>query len=213
MNWNFFEKIIYINLDRRQDRLKELEKQFQKVNIPKEKLLRFAAIDKPNEGWIGCTLSHIQVLEIAIKEGWKNYLVIEDDVSFELNDKYVKRKFNGFIGFLGKNKWDVAVFSSNIVEKKDIPEYSYIKRLLCGLTTGCYAVNSTYYETLLKNFKDGLEILIKTGDRFQFAIDVCWQILMRNDKWYILYPNLAYQRSDYSDIEKKYVDYKPYFYK
>ena len=40
-----------------------------------------------------------------------------------------------------------------------------------------------------------------------YAIDVHWMQLQRKDNWYILYPRTISQLPDYSDIEKKTVNY------
>ncbi len=78
---NGISKIVYINLDHRTDRNMEMLEQFEKLKIPKDKILRFSAI-KHDNGSIGCTQSHIAVLEMAIREKWENVLILEDDFNF-----------------------------------------------------------------------------------------------------------------------------------
>jgi len=56
--FDFIDKIFYINLDSRSDRLKEIEFEFDWSNIPNEKIERFSAIKYTN-GAIGCSSSHI----------------------------------------------------------------------------------------------------------------------------------------------------------
>ena len=40
-----------------------------------------------------------------------------------------------------------------------------------------------------------------------FAIDIQWKQLQQRDRWYVLYPLTVIQREDYSDIEKRQVNY------
>ena len=66
------EHVVYINLDHRTDRRQHMEKE---VSIfPSERVTRFSAI-KHDYGAIGCTRSHIAVLEMAISSDWKNVLI------------------------------------------------------------------------------------------------------------------------------------------
>ena len=77
--WEFIDKIIYINLDHRQDRRDIMSKFFEQGKIPLEKVVRFPAIKRPNAP-LGCLESHTAVLRISKKNGWKNILVLEDDL-------------------------------------------------------------------------------------------------------------------------------------
>jgi glycosyl transferase family 25 len=91
------ERVIYINLDHRTDRKQEVETELLKV-FPSQKIERFSAIYEKTRGHLGCTKSHIAVLEMAIANNWKNYLVVEDDMiwddfeknSYILNDIFYK---------------------------------------------------------------------------------------------------------------------------
>jgi GR25 family glycosyltransferase involved in LPS biosynthesis len=78
--FEFIEQVVYINLDHRVDRRIEIEKELSQY-FPIEKITRFSAI-RHDHGGIGCTKSHIAVLEMAKEKGWKNYLVVEDDAIF-----------------------------------------------------------------------------------------------------------------------------------
>ena len=62
------DKIIYINLDRRLDRKQEIAQEFDKMNISKEKIIRFSAINNKSRPGVGCTESHLEVLKLAKKK-------------------------------------------------------------------------------------------------------------------------------------------------
>ena len=70
--------IFYINLDHRSDRKKDVEEQLNQVGL---KGTRFNAI-KMKDGRVGCTLSHIKCLEMAIKENFDHIFICEDDITF-----------------------------------------------------------------------------------------------------------------------------------
>jgi glycosyl transferase family 25 len=78
--WEFIDKVIYINLDHREDRRKIMDTFFEKGNIPTEKIVRFSAI-RAKKG-VGCLRSHAGALSMAKENGWKNVLILEDDLEW-----------------------------------------------------------------------------------------------------------------------------------
>lgn len=79
-SFNFFDKICFINLEERVDRLKQVKDEFERIGITKL-VERFPAI-KLEDGKRACKLSHIACIEKAFNEGHENVLVFEDDVEF-----------------------------------------------------------------------------------------------------------------------------------
>jgi hypothetical protein len=84
-------------------------------------------------------------------------------------------------------------------------------RLIKTKSTMNYFIESHYYPKLLENLKDGLELFLKTGETWNYACDVYWNQLIKDNTWYILNPIVCRQRNDYSDIEKKTVDYDEFY--
>jgi hypothetical protein len=74
-------------------------------------------------------------------------------------------------------------------------------------TATCYLLRRPYFETLLNNFKKGLNGLIETNIQETYAIDQYWKELQRIHRWYLIIPVSVIQRSDYSDISKRHVNY------
>jgi glycosyl transferase family 25 len=165
--FEFIEHVVYINLDRRVDRRVEIEKELSQY-FPIEKIQRFSAIYN-DHGGIGCTRSHIAVLEMAKEKGWKNYLVVEDDAIFtNFGNSYP------ILERLVQNKYDVIVLGA-VVQKLDMSNY----KLYSGHTTTAYLVNNHYYDTLLSNFKEGLNGFLLTGQYHTYAIDQYWKRLQQ----------------------------------
>jgi glycosyl transferase family 25 len=194
--WEFVEKVVYINLAKRPDRnehMKEMTKPFG------NKVLRFEAIEA-EPGSIGCARSHIGVLELAIQEGWKNVLVLEDDAEWNEFDTNYKR-----LEKLVSQPFDVILLGGVAVHK-DSTEKVYSSQ-----TASSYLVQTHYYSTLLNNFKEACSGL-SSGDHRTYAIDQYWKRLQKVDTWYIVSnPCMIYQKPDYSDIEKYNVDYREAF--
>jgi glycosyl transferase family 25 len=194
------ERVVYINLDERVDRKSQIQRELLSV-FPAHKITRFSAI-RNAVGGIGCSMSHIAVLELAKKEGWSNVLIVEDDFMWTPNqgqgapvlEKLLSRKF------------DVIVLSGTYV---DYNKETY--RLNSCQTTTAYAVSDRYYDTLLANFKEGVSLLESTKEYKVYALDQFWKRLQPVGLWYFVCPMMGIQRPGYSDIEKRVVNYSQYF--
>jgi glycosyl transferase family 25 len=196
---NLIDQIVYINLDHRKDRKEQIEKQLSIFSF--NKIHRFNAIlDKRVDGHVGCGLSHIAILEVAIKKNWKNVLIVEDDMIW--NDL---SQFN-LLDTLIKNSYDVIMFGGTF------PNY-YINtyKLNECQTTTSYLVNNHYFKKLLDCFKLGTNKLIETQNPPTYAIDQVWKPLQKNDNWYLIYPPLCIQSSGFSDICNTYINYENFY--
>jgi GR25 family glycosyltransferase involved in LPS biosynthesis len=188
------EAVVYINLHHRNDRKEQVESELLKV-FPAEKIVRFDAF-KHNKGGVGCSMSHIGALELAITNNWKNVLIVEDDLKW-------KNFENGhsILSNLVKNPYDVIMLSGHFVKYNT---QTYKLQTSCARTA--YLVSNHYYETLLNNYKEGLSLLEKKFIGSNRG-DVYWNRIQEKDNWYIIMPQMCMQRPSFSDIEKRHVDY------
>jgi len=188
-----------INLEKRKDRLQHVKNEFKKLNIP---LNRFNAI-KHEKGYIGCTLSHIKCLELAIERGLKYIFICEDDITFTKPEVFKK----ALCTFNKKVKdWDVLLISGFVKKPYEKTSSYCLKVRNCQTATG-YVVKKHYYETLLENFKNGLKGLKEDKPQETYAIDQYWKQLQRTGNWYILYPLTVIQYPNFSDINNRVRDY------
>ena len=192
----------YINLENRTDRKEHVEAELTKIGIKAE---RFNAIKLPNgNGALGCSMSHLKCIENAKNNNWDHVLVVEDDITFLDSELFIKQ-LNKF--FKVYNNWDVILISgSNYKPYIKIGNFC-IKVFRCQTTTG-YIVNSSYYDKLIDNYRDGINNLMKEPKKTnQYSIDKNWFRLQEKDSWYLITPLTVIQREDYSDIEKKKISY------
>jgi glycosyl transferase family 25 len=190
----------YINLTSRPDRKVHVEKQLSQLGIMAE---RFNAIQLQN-GAIGCSMSHLKCLETAQKNKWDHVLIVEDDILFT-NPKVFIEQLNSFL--TNHFEFDVVLLAGNNIPPYTKIDNSCIKVHNCQTTTG-YLVKSHYFETLIQNYKEGIQHLLKEpGNRFYYAIDKYWFRLQERDKWYLITPLTVVQREDYSNIEDKITNY------
>ena len=206
--WEFIDKLVYINLDHREDRRQIMQKLFDDAQIPPEKVQRFPAI-KNDVGIIGCAMGHISILKKAKEQKWKNVLIMEDDlcwVNFEENYKKLED--------LVSKPFDVCMLGGLYLEFED-PK---IKAAFC---TNAYIVSARYYDTLLDNFEHGLKMKLQkprlVGPMFsserkrqrynelvnqdnRYNVDVYWFKLQMKDNWIGVIEPMIKQVDGYSDI-------------
>jgi len=195
--------VIYINLDSRTDRYKHVLNEFSKINVTSPE--RFKAI-KLDNGALGCSMSHLKCLEIAKQKNYDYVLICEDDIEF-LDPELFLKQLNKFIN--SDINWDVVLIAGNNMLPYAPINDTCIKIYNCQTTTG-YIVQKHYYDTLIKNYKEGIQNLIKDSNNNNYKIDKYWFKLQCNDNWYLIIPLSIIQREDYSDIEKKNTNFRKY---
>lgn len=190
----------YINLDHRTDRKSHIEEQLYLVGIKSQ---RFNAV-KLDNGAIGCSISHLKILQQAIKEGWSHVAIIEDDTLF-LDPGLFVTQLNNFLK--SHDTWDVVLLAGNNVPPFERIDDTCVKVSHCQTTTA-YIVNGHYMETLANNIKEGIQRLMKEPEKhILYAIDKYWLQLQKKDLWFLITPLTVVQREDYSDIEKRVTKY------
>ena len=191
----------YINLEHRVDRKAHVENQLTNIGLKGE---RFNAIKMAN-GAIGCSMSHLKLLQEAVKNNLPHILIVEDDITF-LEPELFKRQINKFFSL--HENWDVVLLAGNNMPPYKTIDDTCVKVSRCQTTTG-YLVNGHYIKVLMQNIKMGLTHLLNNpNNKTNFAIDKYWFILQNTSNWYLIIPLTVIQREDYSDIEKKVTKYE-----
>jgi glycosyl transferase family 25 len=191
----------YINLEHRIDRKEHIEKELNKMGI---RATRFNAIQMKN-GAIGCSLSHLKILEEAKKNKLSHVLIVEDDIVF-LDDALFKSQLNKFFNLHGNN-WDVVLIAGNNIPPYEVIDDTCVKVSRCQTTTG-YLVNGHYIDVLASNVKRGITFLLNNpSDKAKYAIDKFWFELQKVDRWFLITPLTVVQKEGYSDIEQKETNY------
>jgi len=197
--------IYYINLTERTDRKDHFLLEMDKMNIPSDKVHRFNAI-KNTRGEVGCSYSHIRVLEEFIDSDYNNCIIFEDDFEFIIS----KEEFENLIKQVFDNKidYDVIMLGCNVREIENT-KYNFLYKLLNGHTTSGYLISKKFAPILLQNYLEGAKLLEEnTVDKYDlYAIDQYWKKLQPDNNWYVFNPKVGIQMESFSDIHKVVVNY------
>lgn len=198
--------ILYINLDHRPDRNEQVINELTTLGFSNHSINRFSAI-KTNSPAIGCSISHLKCLEKAKSLNWDHVLIVEDDIKF-MNPILFKTQFNKLLS--SNLNWDVILLGGNNVGPYTIISDYAVKVTKCLTTTG-YLVNKNYYDTLINNYRTGIQFFLQNiKSPNKYAIDTYWFSLQQRDHWYLVYPLSVSQTVGFSDIENKIVNYDTY---
>ena len=206
---NQFDILYYINLDRRPERNESIQKELKKTNIDPAKINRISAVDTPECGAYGCTMSHIEVLTrfLATDDSVQTCIVLEDDFGFVQDQRQITSSINSFLVDF-KDKWDVLLLSLNLIYGEKT-EHPYAIRVFRSFTTSGYVVSKKFAPKLLDNFKES-GTLLKFEGRYvpTLCLDNYMGRLQQVSNWFSIVPRIGLQTASYSDIEKRYVDYR-----
>jgi glycosyl transferase family 25 len=196
-----FSHVLYINLKSREDRNQHVLNELYKLGITNP--TRIDAV-KTTDGAIGCSMSHIKCLEYAKANKLPHVFICEDDITFTnpallLNN--IQQMETSDI------QWDVVIIGgNNCPPYKQITEFCI--RVSNNQTTTGYVIQSHYYDVLIGNIKESVSYLLRQPhNRRLYALDIYWKRLQQRDKWYMIIPPTVVQYEDYSDIEKRVVNY------
>jgi GR25 family glycosyltransferase involved in LPS biosynthesis len=201
--------VLYINLESRNDRRVHVEAQLAELKnasngMPNLVVERFNAIKHMVHGAIGCSMSHMRCIQIAKERGWDHVLVCEDDVLFT-NAPLFLAQLTKFMSTV--RQWDVALLAGNNIPPFRVVNDACIQVSSCQTTTA-YIVKSHYYDTLIENYRAGINKLMRSPtQKLDYAIDRHWFELQRRDRWFLITPLSVVQREDYSDIEQRFTNY------
>lgn len=186
-----FPHFLLINLDKRKDRLKQLTESFAGWSIPIE---RVKALEM-TPGHKGCSASHKKCIQIAKERGWPWVVILEDDAE---PTSYGYSQFCAALPWLWKNrdKWDIF----NGGPTNGFPEFHYennptIFKLKKAFSMHFILVNASAYDRFAEIDIEEHIIDIWMNCLRVLCIELC----------------IAVQKPGYSDIEKKFVQYRQGF--
>ena len=198
-----------INLKRRPDRLESIKKEMDYIGWDYEVI---EAIDM--NSYMGCTLSHLKILEIAKNRNYEKVMVIEDDCYFMPYSLSLIEKLDNDLENINytilnlsptlnrhinlSNVSDYLLDMTNLPEKQN-PEFREI-----------YATNMIIYDKSIYDevFKIS-EIKVHNGGYFYAIDDFIFQFIVQKYQSYCPMLPICCQGNDWSDVSQG--DYNTFY--
>lgn len=203
---DYFDRARIINIASRKDRRSETEEEFDRngFHIDDEKIGFFDAITPstsngfPTIGVRGCFLSHLGVLEEAMRVNAENVLVIEDDIQFS---RCIAQYGRQAIESLDGMDWDILYFGHPFESDSTSPGWKVVDQPIH--LTHFYAVNGKCFGRLRDFLCQIMERPPGHPDGGPMHFDAAINTLIhRHDdiQAYYFTWNLGYQRPSRTDL-------------
>jgi len=199
---NYVDKVIYINLESRTDRKEEIENELNNFNIEYE---RFNAIVNKKYGYIGCMMSHLEVIKMAKQKNYKNILILEDDFTFTVSKDIFEKNID--LLFKSNVNFNICMLSYHLMKSTYNSQYRFLNNVLEAQTTSGYIINENMYDIMIELYSWSLSFLNLTKSHHIYAVDMIWKILQPITNWYCFSERLGKQRMSYSNIENSITNY------
>jgi GR25 family glycosyltransferase involved in LPS biosynthesis len=205
---NNVDKILFINLEARKDRLESITSELKKQNVSEDKIHRINAHYTPGNGHLGCSKSHYDALQYAIDNDLNNVLIFEDDFLFSASSKDL---FDNLFNQLETKEWDVILLTYSWGNTSD-SKYPFLNKLTEAQSGAGYIVNKHYFKTLQDVFKESADNMTqeKTSkvDFEPYALDQLWKKLQKKDNWFCFKPLLGKQDDKSTSTIQSITNYK-----
>lgn len=204
------DKIYYINLDHRIDRRTEIETEFATHfggTILEHRIERFPAI-KHNQGLLGCSISHLEVIKRARDSGAKYIIVFEDDFEFLVSKETLEANITSLFQQVENGlDFKVVMLAYNAMNRAEIPNNDLLDITTEVQTCAGYLVNSKYFDELISCWEYGVHMYQHIGQEWIYCCDQYWKILQK-EKWYLFKTRIGKQRAGFSDNAQRYCNHE-----
>ena len=210
-----FKKSYYINLEKRIDRRKHVEKELKKILVNNP--VRIDAI--PHQmGIVGCLQSHIKTLETFLSSSNEKFVsIFEDDVVFKNPEIVVK----GVRDLAEDEDWDVLMLGG--MNDGPVEKYKNFSAMRVTKCMSCvaYIVRRTYVPTLLTFWKKLLKRAeaaaaaaivskyVTCVNLDDIALDRAWFELQQKHMYVLIMPLTVSQFANYSDSWGMNINWEP----
>jgi GR25 family glycosyltransferase involved in LPS biosynthesis len=222
---------LFINLDHRQDRLNHFLQQLKATGIacervpgvnpakkgdPHASLLSACYDQRVCPGQLGCQLSHLRAVDLAIARNWSHVAIFEDDFTFRPSFSSVDMQSLVESITLQVPHWRVIGLSLNIGSQTILGEplkFSSIHPhtpLLPTIIHNAQTTGGLLFRDIevLKRYRHLISLEeCNVRKDYHTAIDQCMKPMQNEGVWVGLSPQIGTQMPSFSDIERMNVNY------
>lgn len=203
-------KSYVINLDHREDRLKEFTENHIKYGFDILDFQRISAIQDENFGGLGCAKSHLIALcDFFVSSNYSHCLILEDDFRFRFDYEFFMKKITVLNDF-DRSYFAYLLAGTNVIADENGDFFEIFE----SQSTAGYLLPRKSIPAIISNFSRSINLMEKFKNienrqliYDRFSIDQTWKVLQQEGGWYSSNPMIGYQASSFSDIEGTNVDY------
>ncbi|CAM3869734.1 Glycosyltransferase 25 family member [Pseudomonas reidholzensis] len=205
---DYFDRARIINIASRTDRRSETLDEFARngFHLDNDKVGFFEAVTPseangfPSLGVRGCFLSHLGIIEEAIRLNVDNLLILEDDIQFS---KRISQYGKDAIASLANMDWDIVFFGHPFEGNAGSPAWKVVDQPIH--LAHFYAVNGTFLVSLRDFLYQILERPPGHPDGGPMHYDAALNTLIHSNdqvRAYYFTWNLGYQRPSRTDLHQ-----------
>jgi GR25 family glycosyltransferase involved in LPS biosynthesis len=135
---------------------------------------------------------------MARDNGWRNVLILEDDIVFNVSSQSFEKNIERL--FVDGPEFDVCMLDINLQRSKPVVQ-DWLIRVLYAHCAGAYIVQGHYYQAIIDLYEWGLPLLLQTGMHWIYANDAVWERLQEMDRWITFREQICEQMGGYSDTK------------
>lgn len=200
----YIDAVLYINLDRRPDRLENITKQIDMMGLS-DISYRISAVDHQTlkvktteyaKRQTACSKSHFKAYDFARNNGIKQYLILEDDFEvLKTSDVNGLQIIEKSLKQLNSFNWDIFYLSAKVVEQEKnntLVAPNLIKNKRGLLTAHAYIMNENTYDKIKEK--------IPTNE----DVEIVWDSALGDDEKlnkFIAFPLTSYPMQSTSDLD------------
>lgn len=195
---------VFINLDARTDRRKHIESQIALLRQRDIRVKRLSAVARPQNGALGCALSHCRALSdgvAACADPKDLILVFEDDFQWEVQQTDIDAALDNL-----PTDFDVLCLTYYVPKMQpQAPSDKTAKWVRASdmQTTAGYIVTRQFAEQYLYHTFNAAAETLRAQGATSLPIDVAWKPLQVKHKFYAAWPRLGKQLLLASDISEE----------
>jgi len=189
--------VIYINLDKRDDRKAHIERELSIFKPEKVTRMPGVVYGHPH---VGCAKGHLKALELARDKKYPNVMIVEDDSywnNIDVTYPILKRLLN--------EPYDGICLSTMNMGKNIDPT---TLRITSGFLTNGYIVKEPFYNKYIELYQNSLKkepakFIEEKHNAFIWADGVS-QEAYKAGTWYAVSPSILVQLPSHSDINGRF---------
>lgn len=192
-SWEKFDTIYIINLKERTDRYYDTLSTLCKVAAPLHRIYHFDACIDSRE-YVGCTKSHMEILEHFKESGNTTCMILEDDFTFIDDVRHVWSSLQRIT--TEPIEYTMCFLAiSKFYERNPVNDFLSESKGCCTASSG-YIVTRSSVDLLYSTVAEGYSKMIEDYENPDYCIDRYWT---RLDKLYFFRKKLGFQKISYSN--------------